>query len=149
MSVIVHPFVTTQLNAKLPRRNAKTDFECALPPEAAARRACKLSPRSPTENEVKGRTVKSPLWRLKDMANPCLTTTPSLSDPLVINANPGTINLKVTGTVFLDPSQTDVVQTDGTKVAFTCTAQTLSFTAEAGKSYFLEIMHAGTLPTST
>lgn len=82
------------------------------------------------------------------MPNPCLTTPPALSDPLLIDASPGTINLKVTGTVFLDPSQTDVVQTDGTKVSFTCTAQTLSFTAAAGQSYFLEIMHAGTMPTS-
>jgi hypothetical protein len=62
---------------------------------------------------------------------------------LVFSAKPGQINLKVTDAVFFDPTQTDVVTVSGEKVAFKCTAQTLSFTAAAGTSYFLEIVHGG------
>jgi hypothetical protein len=78
----------------------------------------------------------------------CLTTAPTLDDPLIIKANPGQIKLKVTGTVFFDPSQTDVITVAGDKVSFVCTAQSLSFTAVAGTSYFLEILHGGTMDTS-
>ncbi len=45
--------------------------------------------------------------------------------------------------VFFDPSGTDVVTIDGTKVAFTCSGQALSFTAVAGTSYFVEMLHGG------
>ncbi|MBB5341462.1 hypothetical protein [Tunturiibacter gelidoferens] len=83
------------------------------------------------------------------MPNPCLTTAPTLDDPLIIKAKPGQIKFQVTGTVFFDPAQTDVVTSTGKKVPFTCTAQTLSFTAAAGTSYFLEILHGGTLDNST
>ncbi len=82
------------------------------------------------------------------MANPCLTTAPTPKDPLVINAKPGQINLKLTGTVFFDHARTDVITTTGQKVTFTCTAQTLSFKGIAGTSYYLEIVHGGSLDTS-
>lgn len=77
------------------------------------------------------------------MASPCLTTAPTPDDPLVIHAKAGLIKLKVAGAVFFDPAQTDVVTTAGCKVAFTCAAQTLSFTGVSGTSYFLEILHGG------
>ncbi len=82
------------------------------------------------------------------MPNDCRTTPPTLDDPLTITVSPGQINLKVTGTVFLDPSQTDVVTAKGDKVAFVCKAQTLSFTAVAGTSYFLELLHLGSMAES-
>jgi hypothetical protein len=78
----------------------------------------------------------------------CLTTAPTLDDPLTINAKPGQIKLKTTGTVFFDPSQTDVITTNGDKVSYTCTAQELSFTAAAGASYYLEILHGGKMDNS-
>lgn len=78
----------------------------------------------------------------------CLTTPPTFDDPLLISARPGAIKLKLTGTVFFDPSQTDVVTESGDKVAFICTSLTLSFTAVAGTTYFLEVLHGGTLDNS-
>jgi hypothetical protein len=83
------------------------------------------------------------------MAGPCLTTAPTLADPLTVNAKPGQINLKLTGTVVFDPSGTDVITTSGAKVSFTCSAQTLSFTGVSGTSYYVEMLHAGTMATST
>ncbi len=83
------------------------------------------------------------------MAGPCLTTAPTVADPLTVNAKPGQINLKLTGTVVFDPSGTDVITTTGAKVPFTCSAQALSFTGVSGTSYFVEILHAGTMSTST
>jgi hypothetical protein len=83
------------------------------------------------------------------MAGPCLTTAPTLDDPLTIQAKPGQINLKLTGTVFFDPQGTDVVTTTGAKVAYTCSGQALSFTGVAGTSYFVEILHGGTSDAST
>ena len=82
------------------------------------------------------------------MANPCLTNAPTLDDPLTITAKPGQLNLKVTGTVFFDPTQTDVITIEGKKVPFVCKAQTLSFTAVAGTSYFLEVLHLGSMAES-
>jgi len=82
------------------------------------------------------------------LANPCLTTAPTLDNPLVITAIAGQIKFKLTGMVFFDPSETDVVTAKGEKVAFISTAQTLSFTAVAGASYFLEILHGGSLDSS-
>jgi len=78
----------------------------------------------------------------------CLTTAPTPDNPLVIQAKPGQIKLKVTGTVVLDPSQTDVITAAGDKVSYVCTAQTLSFKADPGASYFLEILHGGTMDNS-
>ncbi len=82
------------------------------------------------------------------MPDSCLTTAPLASDPLVIRAKPGQINLKLTGTVFLDPAGTDVVTDAGDKVAYICKAQSLSFTAVSGCSYFLELLHGGTSDAS-
>jgi hypothetical protein len=78
----------------------------------------------------------------------CLTTAPTFDDPLVIPAQPGAIKLRLTGTVFFTPAQTDVVTESGGKVAFVCTSLTLSFTAIANTTYFLEILHGGTLDNS-
>jgi hypothetical protein len=78
----------------------------------------------------------------------CLTTPPTFDEPLLISAKPGAIKLKLAGTVFFDPSQTDVVTDKGDKVAFVCTALALSFTAVANTTYFLEILHGGTLANS-
>jgi hypothetical protein len=78
----------------------------------------------------------------------CLTTPPTFDDPLLISALPGAIKLKLTGTVFFTPSQTDVVTASGDKVAFVCTSLTLSFTAVASTTYFLEILHGGTMDNS-
>jgi hypothetical protein len=78
----------------------------------------------------------------------CLTTPPTFDQPLLIAAKPGNIKLKVTGTVFFDPSQTDVITQDGAKIPFVCTALTLSFTAVAGATYFLEILHGGIMSNS-
>lgn len=83
------------------------------------------------------------------MPTPCLTTAPTADNPLVVTANAGKINLKLTGTVMFDPSQTDVITTSGQKVAFVCTATTLSFTGVSGTSYYLEVLHLGTLVTSS
>ena len=82
------------------------------------------------------------------MAISCLLAAPTLDDPLTITGQPGTINLKLTGTVVFDLAQTDVITVAGDKVTFKCTAQTLSFIAVAGTDYFLEMMHAGTMDTS-
>ena len=83
------------------------------------------------------------------MAGSCLTTAPTLDDPLTIQAKPGQIKLKVTGTVLFDPSGTDVITTGGAKVSFTCTANSLCFAGTAGASYFVEILHFGTMDNST
>ncbi len=83
------------------------------------------------------------------MPKQCLTTAPTLAHPLVIKAKPGTINLKLTGTVFFDPSGTDVITKSGSKVPYTCTAQTLSFLGVTNTSYYLEILHGGTQKDST
>ena len=83
------------------------------------------------------------------MARSCLTTAPTLANPLTVNAKPGQINLKLTGTVVFDPSGTDVITTTGAKVPYTCSAQALSFTGVSGTSYFVEILHAGIMSTST
>lgn len=83
------------------------------------------------------------------MPGSCLTTPPTLDDPLTIQAKPGQINLKLTGTIFFDPSGTDVVTNTGAKVAYTCGGQALSFTGVAGTSYFVEILHGGMMNTST
>jgi hypothetical protein len=82
------------------------------------------------------------------MANQCLTTTPSAASPLVIKAKPGVINLKLSGTICFNPAETDVTTVAGAKVAFTCTAQSLSFTGVADTSYYLEIFHSGALASS-
>jgi hypothetical protein len=82
------------------------------------------------------------------MANPCLTTAPASADPLTIKAKPGTIKLKLSGTICLDPAQTNVVTVAGAKVAFTCSAQSLSFTGLANTSYYVEILHCGDLNSS-
>jgi len=83
------------------------------------------------------------------MPGPCLTTAPTLDDPLTIQAKPGQINFKLTGTIFFDPSGTDVVTSDGAKVAYTCSGQALSFTGVAGTSYYVEILHGGLTDTAT
>ena len=83
------------------------------------------------------------------MPRQCLTTVPTLDDPLTIQAKPGQINLKLTGTIFFDPAGTDVVTTASVKVPYTCSAQSLSFTGAAGQSYFVEILHGGTSAEST
>jgi hypothetical protein len=83
------------------------------------------------------------------MPTPCLTTAPTLAEPFTIQAKPGKINFKLTGTVFFDPSGTDVLTIAGAKVPYTCTAQALSFTGVAGTSYFVEMLHGGTSDEST
>ena len=82
------------------------------------------------------------------MANPCLTTAPAAASPLTIKAKPGVINLKLSGTICFNPAQADVVTVAGLKVAFTCSAQSLSFIGLANTSYYVEILHCGALESS-